>query len=162
MTLHALPQLDLELIPQVLFAPLAWAKNLTILVAALLAVTLDPAECRASATERFSPERMGAIEISGIRKIFELGRTLKNATMSAVTEKGSVDLGTYAATQRYKLITIPATGVFRPGLRDTVIRRFLQPINAADTSLDSLRIIVIATDSLAIADTATRRIDSFS
>lgn len=83
-------------------------------------------------------------------------RGLRNATMNGVTEKGSVDLGTYTQTPRYKLVTIPAPGSFRPGLRDTVIRRYLQPINPADTTLDSLRIIVIATDSAGLADTASR------
>ena len=83
-------------------------------------------------------------------------RPLKNAVISGVTEKGSVDLGTYQQTPRYKAVTIPVGGPFRAGLRDTTIRRYIQPINAADTSLDSLRIIVIATDSLNAADTASQ------
>ncbi len=84
------------------------------------------------------------------------GRSLKNATINGVTEKGSIDLGTYAQTPRYKLVTIPVTGTFRAGLRDTTIRRYIQPINAQDTTLDSLRIIVIGTDSTNAADTASR------
>lgn len=83
-------------------------------------------------------------------------RALKDAQMSGVTEKGSVDLGTHTQTPRYRTITIPASGAFRVGLRDTTIRRYLQPISPSDTSLDSLRIIVIATDTAGLADTATR------
>ena len=82
--------------------------------------------------------------------------SLRNATMFAVTEKGSVDLGTYAQTPRYKAIAVPTAGVFRGGLRDTTIRRYLQPVTLADTTLDSLRIIVIATDSTGGADTVSR------
>ena len=33
--------------------------------------------------------------------------------MSAITAKGSVDLGTFATSPRYKTIPIPATGAFR-------------------------------------------------
>src|ERR1051325_10130475 len=83
---------------------------------------------------------------------------LKNASINGVTEKGSVDLGTYVQTPRYKLVTIPPTGGFRPGLRDTTIRRYIQPIAALDTAVDSLLIIAIATDSAGVADTAFRRV----
>ena len=84
---------------------------------------------------------------------------LKNATMIGLTERGSVDLGTYTQIPRYKLLTIPATGVFRSGLRDTTIRRYLQPISATDTLLDSMRVLVTVTDTTGGADTASRRID---
>src|SRR6185503_6638960 len=84
---------------------------------------------------------------------------LRSASMNGVTQKGSVDLGTLTTSQRYKPIGIPTTGVFRAGLRDTVIRRYLQPINPADTALDSLVIVVAATNDAGIADTVTRRID---
>src|SRR5215211_5651501 len=86
-------------------------------------------------------------------------KPLRNASMNAVTQRGSVDLGTFVQTPRYKTIAIPPTGVFRAGLRDTVIRRYLQPINVADTTLDSVVVVVIATDSTGAADTATRRVN---
>jgi hypothetical protein len=86
-------------------------------------------------------------------------KALKTATMSAVTQTGSVDLGTFTQTPRYKVTPIPAAGTFRAGLRDTTVRRYLQPINLKDSTLDSLVIVVIATDSLGAADTATRRIN---
>ena len=82
-------------------------------------------------------------------------KQLKNATITGVTEKGSLDLGTYTQTPRYKSIAIPAAGTFRTGLRDTTVRRYIQPINAADTTLDSLVVVVTATDSAGVADTAT-------
>lgn len=83
-------------------------------------------------------------------------RQLASATIVGVTEKGNVDLGTYTQKERYKKITIPASGGFRSGLRDTVIRRYLQPASETDTTLDSLRIVVAATDSTGGADTASR------
>jgi hypothetical protein len=86
-------------------------------------------------------------------------KALRSASIVGLAEKGSVDLGTYTATARFKPIAIPANGNFRPGLRDTTIHRYLQPANAADTTLDSLRIIVIATDSAGLADTVKRRIN---
>jgi hypothetical protein len=86
-------------------------------------------------------------------------KALRSAVLNGVTEKGSVDLGTFTTTPRYKGIAIPASGAFRAGLHDTTVRRYLQPINPADTALDSLIIVAIATDSVGVADTATRRID---
>jgi len=86
-------------------------------------------------------------------------KALRSAVLSGVTEKGSVDLGTFETAPRYKAVAIPASGVFRPGLHDTTVRRYLQPINPADTALDSLIIVAVATDSAGAADTVTRRID---
>jgi hypothetical protein len=57
------------------------------------------------------------------------------------------------------LVTVPATGNFRAGLRDTTIRRYLQPVSAADTAIDSLVIVAIAKDSAGGADTVSQRID---
>ncbi len=85
--------------------------------------------------------------------------SLKSASIVGMTEKGSVDLGTFQQIPRYKLTPIPGQGTFRAGLRDTTVRRYLQPIAATDTALDSLVIVVIATDSAGGADTATRRIN---
>jgi hypothetical protein len=81
---------------------------------------------------------------------------LQSASIAGVTERGSNDLGTYQATPRYKRFTVPATGSFRTGLRDTTIRRYLQPINAADTTLDSLRVLVISTNTAGAVDTTSR------
>ena len=87
-------------------------------------------------------------------------KALTSASMVGVTEKGSVDLGTFTQTVRYGEVDVPSDkGSFRPGLRDTVIRRYLQPLNVADTTLDSLIVIVIARDSIGLADTAQTRIN---
>ena len=86
-------------------------------------------------------------------------KALRSAVISGLSEKGSVDLGTFVATPRYRAIGIPASGVFRAGLRDTTIRRYLQPINPADTALDSLIIAVAATNEAGVTDTVTRRVD---
>ena len=80
--------------------------------------------------------------------------SLKNATILGVTEKGSVDLGTFSQKPRYATTKVPASGTFRPGLRDTIIRRFLQPLVPLDTTIDSLVVVVTATDSVGAADTA--------
>ena len=80
--------------------------------------------------------------------------SLSKATIAGVTEKGSIDLGTFTQKARYRAMLVPATGTFRSGLRDTVIRRFLQPLVPLDTTIDSLVVVVTATDSLGAADTA--------
>src|SRR6185503_5816114 len=87
---------------------------------------------------------------------------LRNASIIGVTQAGSIDLGTFTQTPRYRLIQIPPAGSFRPGLKDTTIRRYLQPIDQKDTTLDSLVIIVTATDSVALADTAQVRVNLVS
>jgi hypothetical protein len=92
-------------------------------------------------------------------KLHDAKTSLANASITGVTQSGSVDLGTFAQTQRYKTVNIPASGNFRPGLRDTTIRRYLQPLSATDTTLDSLIVIVVANDSLGAADTAQTRVN---
>jgi hypothetical protein len=86
-------------------------------------------------------------------------KALRSATITGITEKGSIDLGTFTTKPRYKGVSIPVSGAFRAGLRDTTVRRYLQPINPADTAIDSLIIVVVATNNDGIADTLTRRID---
>src|SRR5436190_11861111 len=86
-------------------------------------------------------------------------KALKSATISGVTQRGSVDLGTFTQTVRYKVASVPLSGTFRAGLRDTTVRRYLQPANKADSALDSLVIVVTALDSVGAADTVTRRIN---
>jgi hypothetical protein len=87
---------------------------------------------------------------------------LTNATITGFTQTGSIDLGTFKETARYTSVPIPVSGTFRPGLKDTTVRRFLQPISAADTALDSLIIKVIARDSLSLADTVQTRVNIVS
>jgi hypothetical protein len=89
-------------------------------------------------------------------------RALTTATIQALKITGSGDLGTRVETNRYAAVTIPATGTFRPGLKDTVIRRYLKPVAPVDSSLDSLVVRVIAADSAGVVDTVTRRTDLVS
>ena len=81
-------------------------------------------------------------------------RPLKSMVISGVTQTGSVDLGTFAQKPRYVTTDVPVTGTFRAGLRDTTIRRYLQPRIPLDTTLDSLVVFVTALDSTNVADTA--------
>jgi hypothetical protein len=81
-------------------------------------------------------------------------RALSAAVISGVTQTGSVDLGTFKQKSRYATMTVPISGTFRAGLRDTTIRRFLQPLSPLDTTLDSLVVLVTARDSLGVADTS--------
>lgn len=84
---------------------------------------------------------------------------LRNTIITGVTQKGSVDLGTFSESPKYKPVAVPAGGNFRTGLRDTTVRRYLQPLTANDTTLDSLIIRVVATDSLNLSDTAQVRVN---
>ena len=81
-------------------------------------------------------------------------KALKSIVVSGVTQTGSVDLGTFTQKPRYATITVPATGPFRSGLRDTTIRRYLKPLIPLDTTLDSLVVFVTALDSIGVSDTA--------
>ena len=83
---------------------------------------------------------------------------LKSATLGGVTQIGSVDLGTFKETPRYKSVTIPVGGTFRAGLRDTTIRRYLQPVSATDTTLGAM-VVVATVNSDGGADTANRTVD---
>ena len=81
-------------------------------------------------------------------------RSLKTMSISGVTQRGSIDLGTFTQKPRYATMVVPATGTFRAGLRDTTIRRYLKPLIPLDTTLDSLVVFVTALDSVGVADTA--------
>ncbi len=74
-------------------------------------------------------------------------RALGSLMVGGYTETGSIGLGTFSRVPRYAPITVPAGGVFRSGLRDTVIRRYLQPAQPVDTTLDSLVVIAFLADS---------------
>lgn len=88
-------------------------------------------------------------------------KAIQSLSVSGLKITGSVDLGTAQTTTRYAAITVPTSGKFRSGLRDTVIRRYLQPAGA-DTTLDSLVVQAIVIDSAGLADTTKRRIDLVS
>lgn len=81
-------------------------------------------------------------------------RSIKSMVINGVTQQGSIDLGTFAQKARYAASVVPASGTFRPGLRDTTIRRYLKPLVPLDTTLDSLVVLVTALDSVGMADTS--------
>ncbi len=89
-------------------------------------------------------------------------RALGAMTVAGYKETGNVALGTFQRTARYTPIVVPVTGLFRAGLKDTVIRRYLQPAQPVDTSLDSLIVVATVLDSAGNADSVTRRIDIVS
>jgi hypothetical protein len=89
-------------------------------------------------------------------------RAIAGVSIVGYKETGSVDLGTFQRTIRYSTVIAPAAGLFRSGLRDTVIRRYLQPAQPVDTSLDSLIVIATVMDSAGNADSALRRVDIVS
>jgi len=89
-------------------------------------------------------------------------KPLTSLSLEALKITGSGDLGTRVETARYPRITVPATGLFRAGLHDTTVRRYLKPAVPVDSSLDSLIIRAIATDSVNAVDTVTRRTDLVS
>jgi hypothetical protein len=81
------------------------------------------------------------------------GSSLKSLVLQADKLTGVKDLGTFAETPRFNPITV----TFPPGTIDTTIRRYLQVINPADLTLDSIVVLAIATDSLGLVDTAAVR-----
>ncbi|MDE3172421.1 MAG: hypothetical protein KGN74_05060 [Gemmatimonadota bacterium] len=86
-------------------------------------------------------------------------RALGALTVAGYKETGNVNLGTFQRTARFTPVTVPVGGLFRPGLRDTVIRRYLQPAQPVDTTLDSLIVVATVVDSAGNPDSTSRRID---
>lgn len=84
-------------------------------------------------------------------------KQISSVRLQGLTVTGSADLGTLTTSNRYNQITV---GGFPTGSRDTVIRRYLMPATPIDTSLDSLVIIVSATNdqSKTGADTQVVRV----
>jgi hypothetical protein len=84
---------------------------------------------------------------------------LRSLDVVGLTVKGSANLGTLTRTIRYSAITVPANQDFRPNLRDTTIRRYLQPATPVDTTIDSLMVFAIATDTAGNVDTVSKRVN---
>ncbi|HEU4988298.1 MAG: hypothetical protein KGL93_05585 [Gemmatimonadota bacterium] len=90
-------------------------------------------------------------------------RALGSLSLTGYTESGRVDLGTFQRTVRYTEINVPVGGLlFRPGLRDTTIRRYLQPAEPVDTTIDSLVIVALVADSAGNVDSTLRTINIVS
>lgn len=81
------------------------------------------------------------------------GNALRSLIIRADAVTGDKDLGTYAETPRYTAVTVNLP----VGTTDTVIRRYLKPIDDKNQSLESLVIIAVLDDSLGLRDTARVR-----
>jgi hypothetical protein len=81
------------------------------------------------------------------------GNALATLELNALTISGDKEFGTYAETPRYRTSTIE----FPAATTDTVIRRYLQPVDVNNTSLDSIIVQAILTDSTGLKDTARVR-----
>ncbi|HET7630854.1 MAG TPA: hypothetical protein VFK16_00925 [Gemmatimonadaceae bacterium] len=85
---------------------------------------------------------------------------LQSLALAGVKLTGSADLGTLQRTIRYTEVTVPVGGVsFRPSLRDTTIRRYLHPAQPLDTTLDSLIVMAVVTDTAGNVDTTSRAVN---
>ncbi len=63
------------------------------------------------------------------------------------SKRGDPALGTETVVTRYFSLTAPATGSFKPGLRDTTISRYLKVVTPVDTTADSLYVVGILSDA---------------
>lgn len=87
---------------------------------------------------------------------------LAKLELRGVSIRGNPDLGNAVVVERFVPLTVPPTGTFRAGLRDTVIRRYLVPKLPADTVQDSVVVMAIGTDVANNKDTATVRVNIVS
>jgi hypothetical protein len=82
---------------------------------------------------------------------------ISRVTFWGESKRGDPALGTERTVVRYASLTAPASGVFRAGLRDTTISRYLKVVAPIDTTADSLYVIGILGDAatpVPLADTA--------
>jgi hypothetical protein len=85
-----------------------------------------------------------------VRVLATGGNALQKLEINALAISGDPEFGTYAETPRYKTATVE----FPAGTHDTVIRRFIQPLDLGNTTLDSMWVQAILTDSTGLVDTA--------
>jgi hypothetical protein len=85
-----------------------------------------------------------------VRVLATGGNALQSLEINALAISGDPEFGTYAETPRYKITTVN----FPTSVHDTTIRRFLQPIDVNNTTLDNIIIQAILTDSTGLKDTA--------
>jgi len=62
-------------------------------------------------------------------------------------------LGVQDTLTRYAQVTVPSTGVFRTGLRDTTVQRYVRVVTPIDTLTDSLFVTGVLLDASNNADT---------
>lgn len=81
---------------------------------------------------------------------------IAKVTFWGESKRGDPSLGTETTVRRYAALTAPATGTFKPGLRDTTISRYLKVVTPIDTTADSLYVVGILGDAAtptSLADT---------
>jgi hypothetical protein len=83
---------------------------------------------------------------------------LASLTITGIEFFGSASLGTLSQNIRY---TAPPAS-FGPDIHDAIVRRYLQPASKTDTTLDSLVIRAVATDSLGGIDSVSKTVDIVS
>jgi hypothetical protein len=88
-----------------------------------------------------------------VRVLASGGNPLTRLVINALAITGDPDLGTYAETERYKTTIVE----FPPGTSDTIIRRYLQPNDPGNTTLDSIIVQAILFDSTGLQDTSRVR-----
>ncbi len=87
-------------------------------------------------------------------------RGVANVTFTGLRMVGDPDLGTFREIQRYPTVVAPAPGInFRPGLTDTIVRRYIHPAAPLDSTLDSLIILAVVTDASGNTYSERRRVD---
>jgi hypothetical protein len=84
---------------------------------------------------------------------------IRNLTLDGYKETGSISLGTFTRIKRFQEIAVPVGGAFRINLRDTTIKRFLVPSQPLDTTVDSLVIVAVITDTAGHVDSTMRTIN---
>ena len=85
--------------------------------------------------------------------------SLRTLDLVGLTVKGSEALGTLTRTIRYSAISVPSNQNFRLNLRDTTIKRYLKPVVPVDTTIDSLMVFAIASDTAGNIDTVSKRVN---
>ncbi len=83
---------------------------------------------------------------------------LDRAVFRAVSARGDVNLGTAFTVTRYPAVTVPATGSFPPGTRDTTVSRYLKVATPIDTLTDSLIVIAVVVDAAGNSDSTSFKV----
>jgi hypothetical protein len=84
--------------------------------------------------------------------------SLKHATLSAASTRGSVSLGTNTTVVRYATANAPAIGDYTAGVRIDTVQRYLQVVTPVDTITDSLTVMGILSDASNNVDTMLVRV----
>ncbi len=79
---------------------------------------------------------------------------LQQVTFSGNSTRGNASLGTQTIVPRLGLVTVPPTGGFRSGLRDTTISRYLTVISPIDTTTDTLVVSGVVRDAVGLVDSS--------